>query len=298
MNEATNVLQSYFAAQDINGVQRGLLSSLLVMAWAVEARDPYTGGHLWRVSQMARLLAKAAGLSAVHIEEIAIGGFLHDLGKIAVPDRVLTKAERLSDEEYDLIRTHPDAGWRLVMDHPLAALVEAPIRSHHEMPNGKGYPQGLIQAEIPVAARIVGICDAFDAMTSTRPYRAGMPIAKALGIIEQHLGSQFDEELGRLFIQQGAAGAFDHIVSHSDHGIPLLTCGQCGPVVVMRHDQHHGEQVFCRCCAAEFTLADDGNGAKTAVATGRLAKPSQLRDVADKRVIDELLDRLLAVATG
>jgi len=177
MNEPLNLLQPYFAAHDINALQRGLLSSLLGMAWAVEARDPYTGGHLWRVSQMARLVAKSAGLSALETETIALGGFLHDLGKIAVPDRILTKADRLTDEEFVLIRSHPEAGWRLVMDHPLAALVEAPIRSHHEMPNGKGYPQGLSAEQIPQAAKIVGLCDAFDAMTSTRPSRCRPSLA-------------------------------------------------------------------------------------------------------------------------
>lgn len=295
MNEPLNLLQPYFAAHDINALQRGLLSSLLGMAWAVEARDPYTGGHLWRVSQMARLVAKSAGLSALETETIALGGFLHDLGKIAVPDRILTKADRLTDEEFVLIRSHPEAGWRLVMDHPLAALVEAPIRSHHEMPNGKGYPQGLSAEQIPQAAKIVGLCDAFDAMTSTRPYRAGMPIAKALAIIEQNLGSQFDQALGRIFLSQGAAGAFDHIVSHSDHGIPLLTCGKCGPVVVMRREQVLGEHLYCRCCAAEFALAEDAAGGKTAVPTGKMGTQGQLQDTADKRVIDEVVDRLLAV---
>jgi HD-GYP domain-containing protein (c-di-GMP phosphodiesterase class II) len=294
MNESVNLLQPYFAQHNISSLQRGLLSSLLTMAWAVEARDPYTGGHLWRVSQMSRLVAKSAGLSALEIETIALGGFLHDLGKIAVPDRILTKADRLTDDEFALIRNHPEAGWRLVMDHPLAALVEAPIRSHHEMPNGKGYPLGLSAAEIPQAAKIVGLCDAFDAMTSTRPYRAGMPVEKALSIIEQNLGGQFDEALGQVFLDIGKTGAFNHIVAHSDHGIPLLTCPACGPVVVMRRDQVIGEHLYCRCCAAEFELAEDNTGGKIAVATGHSGTEVQLHDTADKRVIDEVLDRLLA----
>jgi HD-GYP domain-containing protein (c-di-GMP phosphodiesterase class II) len=294
MNEALSALHPYFNDQDVNALQRGLLSSLLVMAWAVEARDPYTGGHLWRVSQMARILASAAGVTDLEAEKIAVGGFLHDLGKIAVPDQILTKAGRLTDEEFDVIRTHPDAGWRLVMEHPLASLVEAPIRSHHEMPNGKGYPNGLSSEQIPLAAKIVGICDAFDAMTSTRPYRAGMPIDKALGIIAANLGSQFDTELGKLFVAQGQEGVFDHIVSHSDHGIPLLSCGQCGPVIVIRRDQVAGEHVYCRCCAGEYVLAADEQHKQIALSTGKLATVDKLTEVADKRLIDELIDRLIA----
>ena len=90
-----------------------LLASLLVMAWMVEARDPYTGGHLWRVSQFSRLLAQATGRSEFEVARIAIGGFLHDLGKISVPDAILNKKDRLTDDEYAVIKTHPEAGFSL-----------------------------------------------------------------------------------------------------------------------------------------------------------------------------------------
>lgn len=159
-----------------------LLKSLFVMASMVEARDPYTGGHLWRVSQFSRILAEDAGLPSNVVARIALGGFLHDLGKIGVPDAILNKPDKLTDEEYEVIKTHPEVGSRLLADHPLADLARSAILSHHEMPDGRGYPHGLSGAAISVDASIVGICDAFDAMTSTRPYRKGMPISKALSI--------------------------------------------------------------------------------------------------------------------
>src|SRR5271169_1048426 len=96
-----------------------LLNSLFIMASMVEARDPYTGGHLWRVSQYSRVLAERGELPLNQVARIALGGFLHDLGKIAVPDAILKKPNRLTDEEYEIIKTHPEVGRRLLIDHPL-----------------------------------------------------------------------------------------------------------------------------------------------------------------------------------
>lgn len=115
-----------------------LLASLLVMAWVVEARDPYTGGHLWRVSRYAAMLGEAAGLSGAALARVEIGGFLHDLGKIGIPDAILRKPGRLTEEEYEIIRTHPEVGARLLAAHPLAALVRSAVLCHHETPDGGG----------------------------------------------------------------------------------------------------------------------------------------------------------------
>src|SRR6476620_1091189 len=148
-----------------------ILPSLLVMAWMVESRDPYTGGHLWRVSRLARLLAMCAHLPEPEVARIALGGFLHDLGKIGIPDHILRKPGRLTEAEYDVMQTHPEIGSRSLALHPLAHLVREDVLSHHERYDGKGYPKGLSGAMLPQEARIVGLCDAFDAMTSSRPYR-------------------------------------------------------------------------------------------------------------------------------
>lgn len=292
MSNLPHIVDAYTVDLTHEDLKAGLLDSLLTMAWAVEARDPYTGGHLWRVSQLARLLAQAASLHRQEIEAIAIGGFLHDLGKIGIPDHILTKNGKLTDDEYAIIKTHPQVGWNLLQGHPLAGLAEAAIRSHHEMPNGRGYPQGLKQDEIPVAAKIVGLCDAFDAMTSTRPYRTGMPIEKALDIIEQNLDEQFDATLGALFITLGKKGAFNHIVSHSDLGIPLQNCPACGPIVVMQRHQAIGEHTYCYRCEGEFEIQESSSGHKQAIYTGRHVKAIPQAQP-DKMVIRELVDRLV-----
>jgi HD-GYP domain-containing protein (c-di-GMP phosphodiesterase class II) len=116
---------------------RQLLESLLGMAWVVEARDPYTGGHLWRVARYAALLCQRAGGSKALCARAAIGGFLHDLGKVGVPDAILRKASSLSDDEYAVIRTHPDVGARLLAAHPLANWALDAVQSHHERPDGR-----------------------------------------------------------------------------------------------------------------------------------------------------------------
>ena len=288
-----NFLHKHTAEHSVEDLQKGLLNSLLVMAWVVEARDPYTGGHLWRVSQMSRILAKAAALPDDEVEKIAVGAFLHDLGKIGVPDAILTKPDRLTAEEFEIMRTHPEAGWRLLEGHPLAHLAEAAVRAHHEMPNGKGYPLGLTATAIPLAAKIVGICDAFDAMTSTRPYRAGMAVAKALSIIAEQSGAQFDAELSEIFVELGNQGAFAHIVSHSDHGIPLQHCAGCGPIVVIQRQQAIGEHVFCHSCHAEFVIAQDTNGQRLATSTGRTAAAHELVCQPDQHVIQELVEQVV-----
>lgn len=283
LNQISRLLGSHFKENRLQH-QEDLLTSLLVMAWMVEARDPYTGGHLWRVSRFSRQLAQDAGLPDADVARITVGAFLHDLGKVSIPDHILGKKDRLTDEEYEVIKTHPEVGWRMLAGHPLAAIAEAAIRAHHETPDGQGYPLGLSAAAIPVDAKIVGICDAFDAMTSTRPYRRGMPIEKALSIIEDNLGRQFDTEFGTRFIAQGRVGALDHIVGHSDLGIPLRDCLMCGPTLVLRRDQRAGDHVFCHSCASEY-VTENQDGELVVTPTGRKATPKQLEPQADVDLI-------------
>ena len=281
-----------------------LLASLLVMAWVVEARDPYTGGHLWRVSRYAAMLGEAVGLSGAALARVEIGGFLHDLGKIGIPDAILRKPGRLTDEEYEVIRTHPEVGARLLSAHPLAALVRPAVLYHHETPDGGGYPHGLAGEAIPFDARIVGVCDAFDAMTSSRPYRAGMPIERALEIIAGSLGKQFDMDLGLRFMELGRSGALAHVAGHSDDGIPLQNCVMCGPTLVVPREAHVGEHVYCRSCSGEYLLEAGEAGWPQAVPTGQRGSAAALEPVADEALIARVvqgatarapLDELLAI---
>lgn len=232
-----------------------LLSSLMTMAWFVEARDPYTGGHLWRVAKFSELVALKAGLSQDEAARISLGGFLHDLGKVGIPDAILRKTEKLTDDEYDVIKTHPDIGFRMLSGHPLAELVKDAVLLHHERPDGRGYPQGLMADQISDMAKVVGLCDAFDAMTSSRPYRAGMPQEKALSIIAANKGSQFDAEFADALIALGDSEQLQHIIGHSDEGIPLQSCPACGPTIVVQRESEVGDHVHCPNCTGTFALS-------------------------------------------
>ena len=281
-------LMGVTSAIDVSKHQEDLLTSLLVMAWMVEARDAYTGGHLWRVSQFSQLLAQHAGMLANDVSRIAVGAFLHDLGKISVPDHILGKKDRLTEDEYAVIKTHPEVGWRMLASHPLAKLAEQAIRAHHETPDGKGYPRGLSGSDISVDARIVGICDAFDAMTSTRPYRAGMPVTKALSIISANLDSQFDRDLGLQFIALGNGGKLDHIVGHSDVGIPLQVCMMCGPTVAVPRSHQPGMHLYCPSCTGEYATERTG-GLLRLVATGNMGSAADLEPKVDTDIIRDVV---------
>lgn len=261
-----------------------LLASLLTMAWFVEARDPYTGGHLWRVSRYARLLAEHAGFDPAEAARISLGGFLHDLGKVGVPDAILRKADRLTEDEYAVIKTHPAIGMRMLAGHPLAPLVRDAVHLHHERPDGKGYPRGLKGDSIPAMASIVGICDAFDAMTSTRPYRQGMPRSKALAILAAEKGTQFHTRFTDVFLGLGEADQLDHIMGHSDEGIPLQSCPMCGPTLVLRKDYPPGRRIYCPSCTGEFELKQI-EGSLIATPTGHQGKPADLEPEADTELI-------------
>jgi putative two-component system response regulator len=165
---------------------------VVALARTVEARDNYTEKHLRRVADRAVEVARRLGLSDREIETIRMGGLLHDLGKIAVPDRVLLKPGPLDRKEFALVRRHPEAGAEIV--RPLRAF-EAPepvVLHHHEHFDGTGYPYGLRGEDIPLSARIVAVADSFDAMTTDRPYRDGLAYETAFQRLEEGKGEQWD----------------------------------------------------------------------------------------------------------
>lgn len=165
------------------------------MARALEARDAYTAGHSDRVTQYAVALAEAAGISFAMRSVIARSGQMHDIGKIGVPDAVLLKPGRLTDEEFANIQRHPVIGDEICQPLRSMQRLRAGVRHHHERYDGKGYPDGLAGEAIPLAGRVLAIADTFDAMTSSRPYRPGMPVAKAMRIITENEGPQWDPTL-------------------------------------------------------------------------------------------------------
>jgi HD-GYP domain-containing protein (c-di-GMP phosphodiesterase class II) len=177
------------------------------MARAVEAKDPYTQGHAERVTRYAGALAEAAELPYYLREVIAHAGPLHDVGKIGVPDAVLGKPGRLTDEEFALIKRHAEIGDEIC--RPLRSLqrLRAGVRHHHERYDGRGYPDALAGEAIPLEARVLAIADTYDAMTSTRPYRTSMPVERALAIIEANEGPQWDPVLVPIFCALARHGA-------------------------------------------------------------------------------------------
>ncbi|MDD3992090.1 MAG: HD domain-containing protein [Desulfobacterales bacterium] len=163
-----------------------------VLVMALEAKDPFTHGHSLKVAQYARRTALALGLSDLEAETVYQAGLLHDIGKIGMQDRILSRLGRLSSREMDIIRLHPEVGASILAPlTSLKALVPL-VRHHHERYDGKGYPDGLTGEAIPLGARILAACDAFDCMLSGRPHIAAVPLARALVQLEAGAGVQFD----------------------------------------------------------------------------------------------------------
>jgi putative two-component system response regulator len=173
---------------------------LVALSRTVEARDHYTERHLHRVADRAVGVAVRMGMDEQAVEGVRLGGLLHDLGKIAVPDRVLHKPGPLDRREFDLVRQHPEIGAEIL--RPLRAFEgpEPAILHHHEHFDGTGYPYGLKGSEIPLPARVVAVADAFDAMTSDRPYRAGIPVMEAFDRLDDDDGQQWDRDVVDAFL--------------------------------------------------------------------------------------------------
>ncbi|HTQ12173.1 MAG TPA: HD domain-containing phosphohydrolase [Fimbriimonadaceae bacterium] len=168
------------------------LRTLESLATALEARDEYTRGHSQRVCEVSLMIAEHLGFGPDAIEELRIGTILHDIGKIGVPDQVLNKPGRLTDEEFAIMKQHPVIGYDICKPLMLADGVLMIIRNHHEKLDGSGYPDRLRGGELPLSLRIVCVADAFDAMSSRRPYRGVMPIEEVLGELSKGAGIQFD----------------------------------------------------------------------------------------------------------
>jgi response regulator RpfG family c-di-GMP phosphodiesterase len=176
-------------------VRSMFLSIIVSMASAVDAKDAYTHGHSLRVARIGLLVAEDLGLPREQMEPLLLSGILHDVGKIAIPDNILKKPQRLDPEEFEIMKTHPQAGAKLLAHIPALAEVIPGIRHHHEYWDGTGYPDGLAGEDIPLAGRLILIGDAFDAMTTDRIYRKSVPVAGALAEIRKFAGTQFDPDL-------------------------------------------------------------------------------------------------------
>jgi putative nucleotidyltransferase with HDIG domain len=165
------------------------------LAAALDARDPYTAGHSERVSVLSVAIGRTLGLPPGALEVLRLGALLHDIGKIGVPDEILRKPAALTDAEYDAIKQHPVLGARILRNVPFLSPHLPIVELHHERPDGRGYPFGLAGEDIPVAARIVHVADAYDAMTSARAYRRARPSGEALRELWRCAGTEFHAEI-------------------------------------------------------------------------------------------------------
>jgi putative nucleotidyltransferase with HDIG domain len=198
---ATSISQGIENTQLAEGQSELLLHTVRALAQAVDMRDPYTGNHTERVTQYALMLAHELGLSAGERNQIQIGAPLHDIGKIAIDDAILRKPAPLTPAEYEVMKSHVVRGAAILEPIPGLQPMVPIVRNHHERWDGTGYPDRLAGEQIPLLARIVAVADAFDAMTSDRPYRPAMPLAGALAQLARNAGSHFDPRCVQAFLR-------------------------------------------------------------------------------------------------
>lgn len=170
------------------------------LRFTVEAKDPYTRGHSDRVSAYSVLIGQHLGLSDSDINTLKIGGLFHDIGKIGIPDSILLKDSKLTDDEYSEIKNHPSIGAHILCNAKVFQDIIPIVKHHHERYDGKGYPSQLAGEDIPYFARIAAVADTFDAMTSKRTYRDALPLEVVKAEIERCAGTQFDPKIAKVFL--------------------------------------------------------------------------------------------------
>lgn len=190
------------------------INTVAALTSALDANDPFTHGHSYRVSRYALRIGRAMGLSARDLEILEYGALLHDVGKIAIQHDILMKKDRLTEQEFMTLKQHPTVGADIVENLRFLQEAAVLVRYHHEQPNGRGYPEGLKGDEIPIGARVILVVDAFDAMTSDRPYRKGLSLEKVVEQFEKYRGEQFDLEIANLMLDLIVRGQFPLIVEN------------------------------------------------------------------------------------
>lgn len=193
----TDLLRMKQAEQHVSAMRGALICALNQL---LDLKDLNTGVHSTRLAEWGMRVGQELGLSAEELQNLEVAALLHDLGKIGIPDFILKKPGRLNEDEYALMKKHPEFGWAVVRMIPGFERAALDILHHHENFNGKGYPAGLKESEIPVVSRIVSVIDAFDAMVSHRPYRRGLPYEEAVRRLTEASGSQFDPAVVGCFL--------------------------------------------------------------------------------------------------
>jgi HD-GYP domain-containing protein (c-di-GMP phosphodiesterase class II) len=192
---ARHSFQRYIDMQDV------YLSTVTALATSIDAKDPYTKGHSDRVNQYTLKMARQLKLPEDQLDMLQYMSLLHDIGKIGIKDSVLNKPGKLTEEEFDEIKKHPEVGYRIISEIKYLSKSAEVVRHHHERYNGMGYPSGLIGEKIPLGSRIISVADAYDAMTTERPYKKAMTHEEALLELNRCSGTQFDPRVVKAFIE-------------------------------------------------------------------------------------------------
>ena len=182
-------------------LEKAYLDSIETLRYTVEAKDPYTRGHSDRVAEYSVLIGEKLGLSEQDLRTLRIGGLFHDIGKIGIPDSILLKESKLSDDEYSQIKNHPTIGAHILQNATIFQDILPIVKHHHERYDGNGYPSKLKGEEIPYFARIAAVADTFDAMTSKRTYRNAIPLEEVKEEIKRCEGTQFDPNIAETFLE-------------------------------------------------------------------------------------------------
>ena len=198
MREITRINEELSEAKD--QLEKAYLESIETLRYTVEAKDPYTRGHSDRVSEFSVLIGEKMGLNEQDLKTLRIGGLFHDIGKIGIPDSILLKESKLSDDEYSEIKNHPSIGAHILSNATIFADIIPIVKHHHERFDGRGYPSNLAGENIPLFARITAVADSFDAMSSRRTYRDSLDIGIIIEEIRKNKGTQFDPKIADVFL--------------------------------------------------------------------------------------------------
>ncbi len=200
--------------------KKTLTHTALALADVIEMRDEYTGGHVQRVIDYSMVMGKAMGLDEDTLETLQLSAALHDIGKIAVPDRVLNKQGPLDKEEFESMKRHPETGTKMLLETRILQQIIPGMRHHHERWDGRGYPDKLVGEQSPLQARIIAVADTFDAMTSNRPYRKGLALPVAIEELKKNSGTQFCPASVTAFLKAFDAGKITALLEEHSRRSP------------------------------------------------------------------------------
>lgn len=245
--------------QYMHRLERAYHDTLIAIADLVSMRDHYTVGHTWRVTNFAMEIARVMGWSEERLHTCEMGGLLHDVGKIAVDDAVLRKPGQLTEQEQAKMRVHPERGAWMLQDVEMLRPLVPYCLHHHERYDGKGYPFGLAGEAIPIEGRLIAVADTFDAMTSNRPYRQGLPPHVAIAEIIKGRGTQFDPEIVDALVACYRDGKITRIIQESLKGSKSIVCPFCSTFISIPEGASEGDCFRCSVCHRNVQLKQQNN---------------------------------------